>query len=150
MTREPVNPTPRKKLSVKERLEVLVSGGGKCCFCREKITGAFDVSHRVPLALGGLDEPDNREPAHPDCHKAHTRGVDIPNIARAKRRNAKQIARKGEERPKKRHWPSQQLHSRPFPSTHTRGFDGKVRPKKAKREPMTAIIKGLRMGVGRG
>jgi hypothetical protein len=46
---------------------------------------AWDVSHEIPLELGGADDDANRRAAHRKCHRAHTAAVDLPAIARAKR-----------------------------------------------------------------
>ncbi|MBY9045422.1 HNH endonuclease, partial [Pseudomonas fluorescens] len=49
---------------------------------------AWDVSHELPLELGGADDDTNRRSAHRKCHRTHTATVDMPAIARAKRIHA--------------------------------------------------------------
>lgn len=93
----------RKHLSAKERLRLFALHGGRCSFCGGKISGereAWDISHEIPIELGGADDDVNRRPAHRKCHRAHTAAVDAPNIARAKRR---EIKFRG-ARPKPRAW----------------------------------------------
>jgi hypothetical protein len=51
----------------------------------------WDVSHEVPLALGGKDEPANMRPAYRRCHRVITREQDLPRIAKAKRSRASHI-----------------------------------------------------------
>jgi len=56
----------------------------------------WDIEHRVPVAMGGDNEPDNLELAHRKCHTSKTK-TDVGNIAQSKRREAKH---KGFIRPK--------------------------------------------------
>ncbi len=83
----------RQRLSTKQRVECFESAGGICHLCGGKINVGerWEVSHDTPLELGGEDTPANRAPAHAKCHRAHTAAVDLPNIARAKRREARHI-----------------------------------------------------------
>jgi 5-methylcytosine-specific restriction protein A len=100
--------TARKTISGKERLRLFVLHGGTCHFCKGKINAereAWEVSHEIPLELGGADDDANRLPAHKKCHRDHTSAVDAPNIAKAKRRELKNLGIK----PRKYQWPS-----RPF------------------------------------
>lgn len=64
-----------------------------CPFCGEIIPDLkevrVEVSHTIPLELGGADEERNMRVAHYECHRAHTATVDIPVIAKAKRVSAK-------------------------------------------------------------
>jgi hypothetical protein len=99
---EPLPAPARKKLSKKERLEVLVTGKGKCGICRTKIVGAFEVDHRISLGRGGKDDASNWQPAHPACHLEKTCTIDTPGAAKIKRQTDTCVARKGEERPKSR------------------------------------------------
>ena len=92
----------RKSLTAKDRLRIFTGHDGRCHFCGGKIDAtreAWDVSHEIPLELGGDDDDINRQPAHRKCHKAHTANVDIPNIAKAKRREQKHM---GIRKPKSR------------------------------------------------
>lgn len=78
--------------------------GGKIDATRE----AWEVSHEIPLELGGADDDANRLPAHKKCHRDHTSNVDAPNIAKAKRRELKNMGIKGPKRP----WPSRPFNRR--------------------------------------
>lgn len=64
-----------------------------CPFCGEIIEDLklvrVEVSHTIPLELGGADEERNMRVAHYECHREHTAKVDIPMIAKAKRVRAK-------------------------------------------------------------
>lgn len=86
MTRPPVEIHPRKGFTPKQRAEVLLAGGGRCAVCRDKIRAAeaWEVEHRVPLGLGGSNDPANLEPVHAACHKGKT-AADVAAIAKAKR-----------------------------------------------------------------
>lgn len=84
----------RKSLSTRDRVRIFTIHGGICHMCGVKIDGTRDrweVSHDIPLELGGADDDQNRKPAHYKCHRAHTAGVDLPVIAKAKRTHAKHI-----------------------------------------------------------
>jgi len=83
----------RRRLSTKARVSIFTRANGICHLCGGKITPgeAWDVSHEIPLALGGADDETNWRPAHRKCHRDHTAQTDIPAIARAKRREAKHI-----------------------------------------------------------
>jgi 5-methylcytosine-specific restriction enzyme A len=86
--------TKRRSLSTRERTRLFMLHGGRCHFCNGKIAGAlekWEISHEIPLELGGADDDENRKPAHYKCHRAHTAEVDIPRIAKAKRTHAKHI-----------------------------------------------------------
>lgn len=125
MTRPPVELHARKGFTPKQRADVFTRAGGRCGVCGGKIAAAFawEVEHRVPLALGGTNEPDNLEPVHADlapfgCHAKKTR-ADVKAIAKAKRL----AGETGAERQKRaipsrgfpKDGPKQKIPSRPFP-----------------------------------
>lgn len=86
------SPAPkRKRLSTTERMQLLERENFRCHLCGGDIQPgqAWDVSHEIPLALGGADDDDNRRAAHRKCHRDHTATVDHPTIAKAKRNHAK-------------------------------------------------------------
>lgn len=81
----------RKSLSPMQRLAVWERNAGLCHLCGRKIRAGekWDVSHDRPLGLLGEDGGDNLKVAHRACHSIQTREIDVPAIARAKRRKAK-------------------------------------------------------------
>jgi 5-methylcytosine-specific restriction endonuclease McrA len=91
----------RRRISTKERKIIFERNGRTCHMCGGliQIGDAWEVSHEIPLKLGGDDEGDNLKPAHKKCHRDHTAAVDIPNIARAKRREASHIGAKQSRNP---------------------------------------------------
>ncbi|WP_377838743.1 HNH endonuclease [Bosea sp. UC22_33] len=86
----------RRSLSTRDRLRIFTLHGGICHLCGGKVQAgeAWEVSHDTPLELGGADDDANRKPAHRKCHRAHTAAVDLPNIAKAKRREARHLGAK--------------------------------------------------------
>lgn len=85
--------TKRKSISTKARVGIFQRHGGVCDICRGKINVGelWEVSHRIPLELGGADDESNWFPAHKTCHRKLTAETDIPQIAKAKRLEAKRI-----------------------------------------------------------
>jgi len=81
----------RKRLSTRDRAKLLAAAEGKCHLCGMKIEGgqAWEVSHPIPLAAGGDDEPSNRAPAHKKCHARQTAEIDAPLIAKTRRQQQK-------------------------------------------------------------
>lgn len=89
----------RRTLSTTARVNVFNGAGGICSVCKIKIRSGerWEVSHEIPIALGGSDTPANMRPIHFTCHKVQTATIDIPQIAKAKRQEALHI---GAKRPK--------------------------------------------------
>lgn len=87
--------TTRRSLSRTVRARVFDAAGGLCHICGGKITAsdAWDVEHRMPLALGGADDETNMSPAHKVCHRAKS-ADDIGRIRKADRQRAKFIGAK--------------------------------------------------------
>lgn len=83
----------RKNISTKARVGVFQRHGGFCDICGGKIEVGvlWEVSHRIPLEMGGADDETNWYPVHKACHRKQTSEQDIPQIARAKRLEAKHI-----------------------------------------------------------
>lgn len=83
----------RRSLSTSERRRLFLLHGGRCHLCQGKIFPGeeWDVSHEIPLAIGGADDATNMAPAHRKCHREHTATVDAPRIAKTKRQHAKHI-----------------------------------------------------------
>ena len=91
----------RKSLSTRDRVRIFNSHNGICHICNGKIQVGerWEVSHPRPLEMGGEDEDSNRAPAHYRCHRTLTATQDIPQIAKAKRREARNIGAHRSSRP---------------------------------------------------
>ena len=91
--------TKRHRLTTAERVAVFKDHGGICHLCNLPILAGvkWEVSHPKPLEMGGADDKTNWRPAHFTCHRVETRTKDIPQIAHAKRIEAKHL---GAESPK--------------------------------------------------
>jgi len=64
-----------------------------CAACDAQIDLAlsyWEADHRIPVALGGSNEPDNIDPLCQHCHKLKTTKKDIPIIAKVTRTREKQ------------------------------------------------------------
>jgi len=85
--------TKRRNISTKARVGIFQRHNGVCDICHGKIGvgDAWEVSHRIPLELGGADDEGNWFPAHKSCHRTMTAETDVPQIAKAKRLEAKHI-----------------------------------------------------------
>jgi 5-methylcytosine-specific restriction enzyme A len=83
----------RIRLSTRQRVALFERAHGLCHICGQAIQVGqrWQVSHPVPLALGGEDVDANRAPAHNKCHAWQTRVTDLPAIARARRIYARHI-----------------------------------------------------------
>ena len=91
----------RVRLSTRDRVALFEEHKGRCHICGEPITArdAWEVSHPIPLAAGGADEPGNRAPAHKRCHRYQTSNIDQPLIAKVKRVHARHIGADTPRRP---------------------------------------------------
>ena len=91
--------TKRHRLTTAERVAVFKDHGGICHLCNLLIVAGakWEVSHPTPLEMGGADDKTNWRPAHFACHRQETHEKDIPQIALAKRVEAKHL---GAEAPK--------------------------------------------------
>lgn len=92
----------RKSISPTKRLNLFKEKRGVCHICGGKVQAgeAWELSHVIPLKLGGGDDETNWDVAHKKCHRDVTANTDIPNIAKAKRREAKHIGiKKAKGRP---------------------------------------------------
>ena len=92
----------RKSISPKERLRLFTLHGGVCHLCGGKVHQgeAWEISHEIPLELGGSDEDDNNKlVAHKKCHRVRTSERDIPMIAKAHRLERKHLGIKTNKRP---------------------------------------------------
>lgn len=92
--------TARRALSAKERLRLFTLHNGICHLCETKIHGireAWEIEHRLALALGGADDDENRHPAHVKCHKIKT-AADVGRLAKADREKARHLGAKAPSR----------------------------------------------------
>jgi 5-methylcytosine-specific restriction protein A len=90
----------RQCLSTKARVELFKRHSGRCHICSLRIDAGqeWEVSHPIPLELGGPDDDTNRAPAHKRCHRQHTATVDVPAISKAKRREAAHLGARAPSR----------------------------------------------------
>lgn len=115
--REPVQPTPRRAMTPKRRLEALLRSDGRCARCKVKLGSAFEVDHTVSLFLGGADDASNTVALCVPCHRGEKTPADAKAHAKVKRLLARQD---GSRRPRK------PIPSRGFDKTRSRRFDGSV------------------------
>ena len=92
--------TKRRHISTSKRVALFKAKGGVCHMCRQlvQVGQPWDVSHVIPLELGGADDETNWDVAHRACHRDHTAKVDAPAIAKAKAREARHIGAKAPPR----------------------------------------------------
>jgi 5-methylcytosine-specific restriction protein A len=77
----------RREFSAKVMAAAALRANGKCEKCDAKLmTGGYHFDHIIPDAMGGEPTLDNVAVLCKSCHSAKTRNVDVPNIAKAKRR----------------------------------------------------------------
>lgn len=131
--REAVAIEPRRPLTRREVIELAVRQGGRCgCGCGVKLDalreGVID-EHRVPLALGGANDLDNRELWRAPCSKAKTATKDAPAIGKVKRLRGETCA--GPKKPIPQRpgggFPPKgfrKLRGRPFPKRESMGGAG--------------------------
>lgn len=78
----------RRQWSKSARVALFLKYEGRCHLCSQPIRGGWEVSHEIPLELGGADDDTNAKPAHATCHRQRTSTEDIPRISKAKRQQA--------------------------------------------------------------
>jgi hypothetical protein len=119
MTRERIPIEPRR-VSAGTRAKILAATGHVCARpgCPERAT---DVDHILPLWLGGSNREKNLEGLCPGHHATKTK-AEASLRAKAKRREQRDQGTRRERKP---------IPSRGFDKRQTRGFNGKVRLRKA-------------------
>lgn len=122
-------PAKRKKFSPKVRREVLAAQEGLCAACEERIFGRYDIDHILEHDLGGSDEPLNLVALHPECHRPKT-SARAPVLAKV-HRLAKATFGEPDDTPS-RIRSNPKIQSAGFRKDVTKGFDQKVRPRKAR------------------
>lgn len=130
----------RRKLTRMETIEICVRQNGRCgCGCGKRLDpfaeGVID-EHLIPLELTGSNDLENRALYRKPCAKAKTE-IDAANIAKAKR-----LAGETCTGPTKR-----PIESRGFDKALTKGFDGKVRLRKAGQDGEPVVRRFARVGV---
>lgn len=90
----------RRRLTALQRLKVFEANEGVCHICERKVQAgeAWDISHLIPLELGGPDTEANWLVAHRTCHRTHTAEVDAPAIAKSRRIRIKHAGAKSPSR----------------------------------------------------
>lgn len=113
----------RHRHSKRDLVALFHTKSGVCHICKQAIQPGqtWDVSHPIPLELGGADDASNWDIAHRKCHRELTATTDQPNIAKAKRREAAHIGARTR--------PVVKLKSAPFPRSE----------RTAKREPRPSL-----------
>lgn len=83
----------RVRITSKMRVDIFLRHDGICHMCSMKVLPGqeWDVSHDIPLEAGGKDDASNWLVAHRKCHRIHTSTVDMPLIAKLKRKQQKHI-----------------------------------------------------------
>lgn len=81
-----IAPTARRSLSKAKRTKIFLLHNGRCHICSQQIRDGekWDVSHVIPLNLGGADDDSNMRPAHKRCHVEQT-AKDKADIAERNR-----------------------------------------------------------------
>ncbi len=126
MKRERVTIHKRKSFTAKDRARIFAQHNGICGLSGVKIKAgeAWQIEHRLALALGGTNEDDNLYPALVEPHKIKTRD-DVKALAKAVRIEKRELGTRRERKP---------IPSRPFPKIKTqwpkgRGFSGRKNEK---------------------
>lgn len=122
---EEVERDPRRAMTDARKRSIWEARGGRCGVCGEPVEQfgrGVVYDHIIPLWIKGSDANKDIWPIHKDpCDNAKT-PQDLKRIAKTKRQRAKHL---GERAPSKR-----PIKSRGFSTAYSKGFDGKVRPRK--------------------
>jgi 5-methylcytosine-specific restriction enzyme A len=82
----------RREFSNYVKAQAALRANGKCESCTARLlTGGYHYDHRVPAAMGGDASEDNCQVLCKACHGLKTTKADVPNIAKAKRRERKHL-----------------------------------------------------------
>src|SRR3546814_1057777 len=88
----------RREFSARVRIAAYERCNGLCEDCTARLmVGAFHYDHRVPDALGGEPTLENCRVLCRACPGSKTAGQDVPQIAKAKRQEARHIGARSEE-----------------------------------------------------
>jgi 5-methylcytosine-specific restriction enzyme A len=90
----------RREFPAKVKVAAFERCGGQCERCTARLgPGNVEYHHRIADALGGEPVLENCEVLCRACHSVSTRTVDVPAVARAKRREAKHLGAHRSSRP---------------------------------------------------
>lgn len=82
----------RREFPRRVKLAAFERAGGRCEGCTARLMpGKFEYDHRIPCALGGEPTLANCVVRCTACHGVKTAHKDVPDIARAKRRQARHV-----------------------------------------------------------
>jgi len=80
----------RREFTNYVKAQAALRANGRCEQCTARLmTGGYHYDHRVPDAMGGDASEDNCQVLCKACHDLKTRKTDVPQIAKAKRRQNK-------------------------------------------------------------
>jgi len=89
----------RQEFSAKVKAAAALRANGHCeCCTRKLMTGDYHYDHDTPDGLGGEPTLENCKVLCKSCHSIKTHTRDIPQIAKAKRRERKHMGIKGERK----------------------------------------------------
>jgi 5-methylcytosine-specific restriction enzyme A len=99
----------RTEFTAKIKLAAFERAKGHCEVCGIRIVSA-EYDHEIPAALGGESVLENCVCSCSKCHRQKTSTMDMPAIAKAKRRQTKHV---GAKRSKYK-WPKRKFQNRSF------------------------------------
>jgi 5-methylcytosine-specific restriction enzyme A len=77
----------RREFSNYVKAQAAIRANGKCEECGTRLlTGGYHYDHRIPDAMGGRPDEENCQVLCKSCHGLKTTKADVPQIAKAKRR----------------------------------------------------------------
>ena len=86
----------RREFPTRVMVDAYKRAAGHCEACKAPLrTGQIHYDHVIPDAMGGAPTIENCAVLCKSCHSLKTTRQDVPQIARAKRRQAKHIGAKG-------------------------------------------------------
>lgn len=90
----------RREFPARVKVAAFERAGGACEGCGARLTvGKYHYDHDTPDGLGGAPTLENCRVLCTVCHADKTRGTDVPQIARAKRREARHLGARSSSRP---------------------------------------------------
>ena len=100
----------RREFSNYVKAQAAIRANCKCEECGTRLlTGGYHYDHRIPDAMGGRPDEENCQVLCKACHGLKTTKADVPQIAKAKRRE-------------RRHYGIKPRKGRPMPGTKASGI----------------------------